>query len=68
MLTQRQLQLLEFIKAHVASDGVAPTYREMAAGIGTSSLNTVRDLLIRLEERGFIRRLPHRRQAIEVLK
>jgi SOS-response transcriptional repressor LexA len=68
MLTARQKQLLDFIRSEIARCGVAPSYDEMAAAIGVRSKSGVNRLLLGLEERGAIRRLPSRRRAIEVIE
>ncbi len=69
MLTQRQKDLLDFINSGTrARGGVCPSYREMATAMGLSSIASVSRLLGGLEERGFIRRLPHRARAVEVVK
>ena len=65
-LTAQQGALLEFLKAYLATNGIAPTIREMAWGIGTKSSGRVQTLLTALEERGAIRRIPHRARAIEI--
>ena len=63
MLTRRQKQLLDFI---VASDP-CPTYDEMASAMGFTSKSGIHRLLKGLEERKFVRRIPNRARAIEVL-
>ncbi len=66
-LTDRQLALLGFIKSYVAQHGgVAPTYEEMAAAQGIRKSGAHR-LVLCLEERGYVRRLPLRDRAIEVV-
>lgn len=65
-LTAQQGALLVFIKAYVASYGIAPTIREMAIGMGTKSNGRVKTLLTALEERGAIRRIPNRARAVEI--
>ncbi|WP_428031534.1 LexA family protein [Ancylobacter sp.] len=57
-----------FIDTHIRERGFAPGFREMADALGTKSLNTVDLLLKSLEERGFIRRLPRRARAIEIVQ
>lgn len=66
-LTQRQNDGLSLIKSKVAESGVAPSFREIAAGLGLRSISGVHRILSALEERGAIRRLPNRARAIEVL-
>lgn len=69
MLTKRQRECLLFIQDHQADHGgVSPSVREIAAAMGSSRSNkTALGLLRGLEERGFIRRIPGRHRAIEVL-
>lgn len=66
MLTKRQRECLLFIQDHQANHGgVSPSVREIAAAMGASRSN---ETLRGLEARGFIRRLPGRHRAIEVLR
>lgn len=68
MLTQKQHDLLVFIDARLSKDGVSPSYDEMKDALGLASKSGIHRLITALEERGFIRRLPHRARALEVLK
>lgn len=70
MLTKRQRECLLFIQDHQADHGgVSPSVREIARAMGSSRSNeTALGLLRGLEARGFIRRLPRRARAIEVLR
>ena len=68
MLTPRQRDALAFLCAEIGREGVAPTVREIAAALNLHSTGRVSLLLRGLEERGFIRRLPGRARAIEVLR
>ena len=70
MLTKRQRECLLFIQDHQAAHGgVSPSVREIAAAVGSRSSNkTALGLLRGLEDHGFIRRLPGRHRAIEVLR
>ncbi len=68
MLTRKQLQLLEFINARVSRDGVPPSFDEMKDALDLRSKSGIHRLISALEERGFIRRLPHRARALEVVK
>ncbi len=68
MLTRRQYELLCFIERYLeATGGVGPSYDEMATGIGAPGKSSVARLVDGLEERGYIRRLPRRARAIEIL-
>ena len=68
MLTKRQHDLLVFINQRLTETGVSPSFKEMADGVGLRSTSGVHRGILELEERGFIRRLPYRRRAIEVLR
>lgn len=67
MLTRRQKQLLDFLRAHIKRRGYAPTLAEMGRHLGLGSVATVHKHLRQLEEKGLIRRLPNRSRALEVL-
>lgn len=66
-LTERQRQVLQFIKEEIRKRGYPPSVREIGEAIGLSSSSTVHGHLARLEEKGFIRRDPTKPRAIEVL-
>lgn len=68
MLTRKQLDLLKFIAKRVQKDGVSPSFDEMKEALDLRSKSGIHRLITALEERGFIRRLPHRARAIEILK
>lgn len=68
MLTKRQYQLLMLIEKKLREDGVAPSFDEMKDEIGLKSKSGIHRLISGLEERGFIRRLPNRARALEVLR
>lgn len=68
MLTKKQHELLLFIHQRLSQDGVSPSFDEMKEALGLASKSGVHRLVSALEERGFIRRLPHRARALEVLK
>jgi SOS-response transcriptional repressor LexA len=68
MLTKRQHQALLFICDYVNREGVAPTYYEIADAIGLKSKSGVNRLIQGLAERGYIRFIPNRPRAIEVLR
>jgi repressor LexA len=68
MLTRKQHQLLTYIDNHLKTDGVPPSYDEMKDALGLKSKSGIHRLITGLEERGFIRRLPHKARALEVLK
>ncbi|NMB45132.1 MAG: transcriptional repressor LexA [Firmicutes bacterium] len=66
-LTERQGQVLEFIKEHVREKGYPPSVREIGDGVGLRSSSTVHGHLRRLESKGYIRRDPTKPRAIEIL-
>ncbi|MBM3487407.1 MAG: transcriptional repressor LexA [Alphaproteobacteria bacterium] len=68
MLTPKQYELLRFIHARLAARGVPPSFDEMKDALRLKSKSGIHRLITGLEERGFIRRLPHRARALEVLK
>lgn len=69
MLTPRQRDLLRFIVDYMAaSNGVAPSFGQMSGALGLKSKSGLHRLLCSLEERGFIRRLPHRARALEIVR
>lgn len=67
LATEKQQHLLNFIKASMAGGGDAPSFDEMMQATGLKSKSTVHDHLVRLEQRGLIRRLPGNHRAIEVV-
>jgi repressor LexA len=66
-LTARQEKLLRLIENSHATRGYAPSLQELAHAMGISSLQGVKDHLAALERKGYVRRAPGRRRAIEVL-
>ncbi len=68
MLTAKQKELLLFIHNRVRATGIPPSYDEMKDALDLRSKSGIHRLITALEERGFIRRLPHRARALEVLK
>lgn len=68
MLTERQADLLNFIDQRVRETGASPTFDEMRQHLGLRSKAGVHRYVLCLEERGFIRCLPRRARAIEVLQ
>lgn len=68
MLTQKQKDLLVFINERLQDTGVPPSFDEMKDALSLKSKSGIHRLITALEERGFIRRLPHRARALEVLK
>ncbi len=68
MLTRKQHDLLCFIQERLAEAGVPPSFEEMKEALDLKSKSGIHRLISALEERGFIRRLPNRARALEVLK
>jgi len=68
MLTQKQHELLCFIDDRLKDSGVSPSFEEMKEALGLKSKSGIHRLISALEERHFIRRLPNRARALEVLK
>ncbi|WP_257538500.1 transcriptional repressor LexA [Sphingobium sp. CFD-1] len=68
MLTPKQQQLLSFIQTRLEERGVSPSFEEMKDALDLRSKSGIHRLINALEERGFIRRLPNRARALEVLK
>lgn len=68
MLTQKQKELLLFIHERMQDSGVPPSFDEMKEALDLKSKSGIHRLITALVERGFIRRLPHRARAIEVIK
>ena len=68
MLTKKQYQLLMFIDSRLKVVGISPSFEEMKVALNLKSKSGIHRLITGLEERGFIRRLPYRARALEVLK
>jgi len=68
MLTRKQFELLRFVHERLKETGVPPSFDEMKDALDLRSKSGIHRLITALEERGFIRRLPNRARAIEVIK
>jgi len=68
MLTAKQHELIRFIQTRLEETGISPSFEEMKEALDLKSKSGVHRLISALEERGFIRRLPNRARALEVLK
>jgi repressor LexA len=68
MLTRKQHELLMFIHERIKETGVSPSFDEMKEALDLASKSGIHRLITALEERGFVRRLPHRARALEVVK
>jgi repressor LexA len=68
MLTRKQHELLQYIHGRLGETGVSPSFEEMKEALDLKSKSGVHRLISALEERGFIRRLPNRARALEVIR
>src|SRR6202044_126725 len=68
MLTRKQHDLLVFIHERIKESGVSPSFDEMKEALDLASKSGIHRLITALEERGFLRRLPHRARALEGVK
>ncbi len=68
MLTAKQHELLHFIQQRLDASGISPSFEEMKEALGLKSKSGIHRLISALEERGFLRRLPNRARALEVVK
>ena len=68
MLTSKQKELLMFIHERLKESGVPPSFDEMKEALDLKSKSGIHRLITALEERGFVRRLPHRARAMEIVK
>ena len=68
MLTRKQHELITFIQNKLEESGISPSFEEMKEALDLKSKSGVHRLISALEERGFIRRLPNRARALEVIK
>jgi repressor LexA len=68
MLTRKQHELLRFIHERLRESGVPPSFDEMKDALDLKSKSGIHRLITALEERGFIRRLPNRARALEVIR
>ncbi len=68
MLTRKQRELLLFINDRIMSSGVSPSFDEMKEALDLKSKSGIHRLITALEERGFLKRLPNRARALEVIR
>ncbi len=68
MLTPKQHELLMFIHERIRETGVSPSFDEMKEALDLRSKSGIHRLITALEDRGFIRRLPHKARALEILR
>ena len=68
MLTKKQHELLLFLEERISISGITPSFEEMKKKVGLKSKSGIHRLISGLEERGFIKKLPFKARAIEILK
>lgn len=68
MLTEKQYKLLLFINKITKETGCSPSFDEMKEAVGLKSKSSIHSLISALEEREFIRKLPHKARALEVVR
>lgn len=68
MLTPKQLELLTLLNEKLDANGFGPSYEELAKTLGLKSKSNINRMVVALENRGFVRRLPGQSRAIQVLK
>ena len=68
MLTAKQHELIRFIQTRLEETGISPSFEEMKDALDLKSKSGVHRLISALEERGFLRRLPNRARALEVIR
>lgn len=68
MLSDAQMKLLMLLDARESAQQPVPTYRQIRDALGYTSTGPIHRLVVKLEERGYIRRMPGRRQAIELVR
>lgn len=68
MLTPKQLELLLLLNEKLDANGFGPSYEELAKTLGLKSKSNINRMIVALENRGFVRRLPGQSRAIQVLK
>lgn len=68
MLTAKQHELIRFIQQRLEETGISPSFEEMKEALDLKSKSGVHRLISALEERGFLRRLPNRARALEVIR
>lgn len=66
-LTRKQQETFHFIAEHIRHTGLAPTMEELAKGVHVVSKGRVHEMVNALVERGYLRRIPHRARALEVI-
>ena len=68
MLTKKQYEILSYLKQKIAENGVCPSYDEMKGALKLRSKSGIHRLITALEERGFVRKLPKKARALEIIR
>ena len=68
MLTKKQKELYDFLDHYIKSNQISPSFEEMKRAVNLKSKSGIHRLINALEERGYIRRLPNRARALEIIK
>lgn len=68
MLTEKQYKLLMYINKVLKETGCCPSFEEMKQAVGLKSKSGIHALIEALEERNFIKKLPHKARALEVIR
>ena len=68
MLTKKQKELFEYLNNFISRNGISPSFEEMKNALNLKSKSGIHRLITSLEQRGFIKRLPHRARAMEIIK
>ena len=68
MLTKKQKELFEYLNNFISKNGISPSFEEMKNALNLKSKSGIHRLITSLEQRGFIKRLPHRARAMEIIK
>lgn len=68
MLTLKQKELLDFIQEYFEATGLSPSFDEMKKALSIASKSGIYRLVLSLEDRGFIRRIPKRARALKIVK
>ncbi len=68
MLTEKQRDLLLYIHERMSNDDITPSFEEMKNALGLKSKSGIHRLISALVERGYIKRLPHRARALEIIR
>ena len=68
MLTKRQKELFDYLRAYISKNNISPSFEEMKLAVNLKSKSGIHGLITSLEQRGFIKRLKHKARAMEIIK